>query len=199
MSCAFAPWSGVVSSKSCKWTWWLQLLQPQMGFLGCRQKLWSCTDELFFSDTPPISVCDIYQASIHPSNQPLSNSTYLCLCEGPSLGVSSHLVVSHQASIPSPPTDSYMDDLEPDFSLKKSQVSTGRTCSLHSGANQISSNTCGENTPVTNWTPSVIYLRLKRSSEKLLWTNPRGESCPSRWVWLKAQQDDLKFLCGFHS
>lgn len=125
MSCAFAPWSGVVSSKSCKWTWWLQLLQPQMGFLGCRQKLWSCTDELFFSDTPPISVCDIYQASIHPSNQPLSNSTYLCLCEGPSLGVSSHLVVSHQASIPSPPTDSYMDDLEPDFSLKKSQVSTG--------------------------------------------------------------------------
>lgn len=102
-----------------------------------------------------ISVCDIYQASLHPSNQPQSNSTYLCLCEGPSL--ESHLV-SWSLTRPAfrTPTDSYMDDLEPpihpkkhDFSRKKSQVNTGRTCNLHSGANQISSNTCGEKMPVT--------------------------------------------------
>lgn len=99
-----------------------------------------------------ISVCDIYQASLHPSNPCQTALISACVKAG-------SLVPSHQASIspPFPLTDSYMGDLElpidpqkDEFSLKKPHVSTGRTCNLHSGANQISSNTCGENTPVTS-------------------------------------------------
>lgn len=67
MSCAFTLWSGVVSSKSGKWTWWVELLPPQMGFLGCRQKLWSCTDKPSFSDACPLSLHVIWFLPTHPS------------------------------------------------------------------------------------------------------------------------------------
>lgn len=83
MSCTFNLWSSAVSSKSCKWTWWVELLQPQMGFLGCRQKLWSHTDKLSFCNACPLSLHVIWLLSthphIHPSIPPPLTSTFFLI------------------------------------------------------------------------------------------------------------------------
>lgn len=197
MSCAFVLWSGIVSWKSCKWTWWVELLQPQIGFLGCRQKLWSCTDKLSFSYACTLSLRVIWLLSTHPSIPPPLTSTLSWSRQQPVWRPITGMVFTCKAgtcSLTRPifhsPTDSYVDELEPPadpkhVSLKSSlkKKKWWEHCMYYLWYNRYLINNFSS------------LFAIKKGHQRSSYEQ-KIKMKTSRWVSLKPQHNELHFLRG---